>query len=149
MKPEIISHSENDSIELARKISLVVAPGDIITLKGDLGSGKTFLTKHLISDLTSKGPQEIQSPTFSLLQIYDAKDNYQIYHFDLYRLKSADEIYEIGFDEALDGTKLVIMEWPEIATPLIPESRLEISISMNGSDRIFSFNENMQKRIYG
>jgi hypothetical protein len=149
MKPEITSHSLDESATLANQISRVASVGDVITLKGDLGSGKTFLAKHLISSLTKATPEEIQSPTFSLLQIYDAKGAYQIYHFDLYRLKNSDELYELGFDEALEGTNLVIIEWPEIADHLIPKSRLEVSIGIRDSDRVFSFNENMWKRLYG
>ena len=78
--------SPSQTIALAHEIYKTLKPGSIIALKGDLGSGKTFLTKHIISSLLDVETQ-VTSPTFQLLQIYQA-DDYEIYHYDLYRLNN-------------------------------------------------------------
>ena len=101
----------------------------MIALSGDLGAGKTVFAKAFVRALTNKD-EDVPSPTFTLVQMYDGHRNgedLKIWHFDLYRLKSAEEIYETGFEEALtDGVSLI--EWPERAGGLLPRDRLTVHL---------------------
>ena len=115
------SQIEQMAGELAKK----TRPGDVILLYGTLGMGKTVFSRAFIRSLTT-AEEEVPSPTFTLVQLYDA-DKGTIWHFDLYRLQSPEEIYEIGLEEALiDGISLV--EWPEKADKMFPKNKLEIHI---------------------
>jgi tRNA threonylcarbamoyladenosine biosynthesis protein TsaE len=99
--------------------------GDVICLYGDLGVGKTQFSKFFIQALAGE-TTEVTSPTFPIVQIY--KTNIaDIWHFDLYRLKNREEIYEIGIEDAnLYGISLI--EWPEIVIDLLPNNRIDINI---------------------
>lgn len=97
-----------------------------IALKGDLGSGKSFFARHFIKFLSDQ-TIEIPSPTFNLVYAYETRIG-KVYHFDLYRLKTPDELENIGFFEALKNG-LVLIEWPEIAHEFLPKNRLEIAIA--------------------
>src|SRR5262245_13868366 len=118
---------EAGSVRLAELIALKIRPGDAIALSGDLGAGKTTLARALIGALLGEGAPEVPSPTFSLQQTY-ATPRLTVSHFDFYRLSSAEEARELGFDEALDAGA-VIVEWPERALAVLPDSRIEISLA--------------------
>jgi len=107
---------------LAARISALADVGDVIALKGDLGSGKTSFARSFIR---ARGPaEEVPSPTFTLVQIYEL-GSVAIWHFDLYRLKSPEEAWELGIEDAFnEGISLI--EWPERLGPLLPRRRLEI-----------------------
>ena len=135
----------------AAALANLARTGDVIALSGDLGAGKTVFAKAFVRALTNED-EDVPSPTFTLVQIYDGHrdgENLTIWHFDLYRLKTAEEIYETGFEEALsDGISLI--EWPERAGNLLPRNRLivhleapagqpdkrNITITANGADWI-------------
>lgn len=106
---------------------------DCITLSGDLGAGKSSFARALIHALG--GPAEVPSPTFTLVQGYETAKG-PLSHFDLYRLKTADEIYELGWEEALSGICLV--EWPERLGSLLPHAALAIR---------FDFPQHQQSRV--
>ena len=111
---------------LARTLASMAKPRDVILLYGDLGMGKTVFSRAFVQSLTLPD-EDVPSPTFTLVQLYDT-DKGTIWHFDLYRLKQPDEVYELGFEEALsDGISLI--EWPERAERLYPRNRLEIRIT--------------------
>lgn len=118
--------SEEQTISFAKTLSQSLSPGTIIALKGDLGAGKTFLTKHIISCLLGK-ETSVTSPTFQLLQIYQTT-GYDIYHYDLYRLKNRNEIFELGIEDSMNGRNICIIEWPEIIFDVLPEETLVIQI---------------------
>lgn len=104
---------------------------NLITLSGDLGAGKTTFVKSLLKyfDILE---DEVTSPTFNILNIY-ANQEFQIWHYDLYRLNSAEEIFNLNFEEALEQ-KLVLIEWPEIIAGYLPEKRLDIKIDIFNED---------------
>jgi tRNA threonylcarbamoyladenosine biosynthesis protein TsaE len=109
---------------LAAVVAALSERGDIIALKGELGAGKTTFARAFIRALGAG--DEVPSPTFTLVQLYHA-GAVAIWHFDLYRLQSPEEIWELGIEEALaDGITLI--EWPERIGDLAPDSRLEIAI---------------------
>ena len=107
---------------LAGQIADLAEPGDLIALWGDLGSGKTAFARGLITALT--GETEVPSPTFSLVQTYDAPA-FVIWHFDLYRLDQPRDVLELGFDDALNDD-LVLVEWPERLGDYLPGDRLDL-----------------------
>jgi tRNA threonylcarbamoyladenosine biosynthesis protein TsaE len=111
---------------LAARIAPLLKTGDVVTLVGDLGAGKTTFVRALINALSST-PEEVPSPTFTLVQVYDLPQ-LSIWHFDLYRLEEkALDILELGWDDARrDGVCLV--EWPDRLGGLLPHDRLEIRI---------------------
>jgi len=112
---------------LARRLAPLLRVKDVVTLQGDLGAGKTTLARALLRALSIH--EDVPSPTFTLMQSYDAPA-FPIHHFDLYRLKSPDEMEEIGFDDArADG--LVLVEWPERAAARMPRDRLELRFAMD------------------
>jgi len=117
---------EAGSLRLAELLALKIGPGDVIALRGDLGAGKTTLARALIGALLRNSEADVPSPTFSLHQTY-ATPRLTISHFDFYRLSSAEEAREIGFEEAMHGGA-VIVEWPERAAALLPESRFDITL---------------------
>lgn len=98
------------------------------TLTGNLGSGKTTLTKAILSKMGIS--DQVQSPTFSYVNIYDQK----IFHFDCYRLKSLEEALDFGIEEYLDSGKLCLIEWPEVIEELLPKPYLSIEIAYNQND---------------
>lgn len=124
---------------LAAALSLCLKTGDVVTLAGGLGAGKTAFARALINTL-SPAPEEVPSPTFTLVQTYDF-EKLSIWHFDLYRLAEKElDILELGWDEARrSGVSLV--EWPDRLGSLLPKDRLEINIDfIKGSEnsRVFT-----------
>lgn len=111
---------------LGAAIALALKPGEAICLMGPLGAGKSTLARALVRTLTTPD-EEVPSPTFTLVQFYVGPLN--VAHFDLYRLTSPDEAYEIGLDEALDDGAAVI-EWPERLEGRLPPDRLDITITL-------------------
>ena len=111
----------------ARFLGRHLQAGDVVTLQGNLGSGKTTFARAILQSYGVKG--DIPSPTYTLLQTYET-DHGLVVHMDLYRLKSALELDEIGWEDALhDGIALI--EWPERAEVYLPEDRLNILFSID------------------
>ena len=130
----ISSLSEDDTRSLAEKVASVAEKGDVFALYGTLGAGKSTFSRYFIQYLTQA--KEIPSPTFTLLQTYDA-EKFEIYHYDMYRLKQPDEAYELDIEEAFyNGVSLI--EWPEKIAPLLPRKLWKISIETKGNERIFT-----------
>ncbi len=122
-KFENIGLSDLDLI--SREVLDILSPNHIIILKGDLGVGKTTLTQRIMKNLGVK--EDVSSPTFAIVNEYQGP----IYHFDLYRIKDAEELEEIGFFEYLDSENMCLIEWPEIAEPYIDLPYVEINLSIN------------------
>ena len=115
---------------LAGRIAPLLRPGDLVALWGDLGSGKTSFARALITALPpadpGAGPEEVPSPTFTLVQIYERLPA-PVWHFDLYRIKDPEEVLELGFEQAL-AEAVSLVEWPERLGPLLPEDRLDLRL---------------------
>ena len=115
----------------AKTIAKYLNLGDVITFRGNLGSGKTSFIKYLIENLAQE-PIEVTSPTFNLLHIYKF-NNIEVWHFDLYRLKNATEAFELGIEDAFTyGISLI--EWPEAISSILPKNRLEIELSFTTTE---------------
>ena len=122
--------SEAATQALAAEVARRARAGDVIALRGELGSGKTSFARGFIRAL-GRGDEEVPSPTFTLVEQYDL-DRLQVWHFDLYRLAKPEDAYELGLEEALAGGVLLI-EWPERLGPLLPRERLDVTLSAGSS----------------
>jgi tRNA threonylcarbamoyladenosine biosynthesis protein TsaE len=108
---------------LAARLAGVARIGDVIALSGELGTGKTAFARAFVRALTTPA-EEVPSPTFTLVQVYDGASG-PIYHFDLYRVRSPAEAWELGVEEAF-ALGMSLIEWPERLGPLMPAGRLEL-----------------------
>lgn len=125
--------NEAATARLGEDLAMALRPGDVLALKGDLGAGKSTLARALIRALADDADLDVPSPTFTLVQSYDTR--VPVHHFDLYRLSSASELDELGFDDALaQGAALV--EWPERAEAHLPDSTLWIELAHQGEGRM-------------
>ena len=109
---------------------------NIFLLKGNLGAGKTTFTQFLLKNLGSQ--DEVSSPTYAIVNEYDSPKG-KVFHFDLYRMKSLEEVYDIGIEEYLDNAFLCIIEWPEIYENELEEPFHEMTIENKGDFREVSF----------
>lgn len=131
MEKIYIVHNLGETEELAKKLSLLDLKGKCLLLNGDLGAGKTTFTKFLLKYLGVKSI--VSSPTFTILNEYSG--NYPIYHFDMYRITSPDELYELGFEDYLTNKNsqkvisgLKIIEWGENVKEILPKNSIDIDI---------------------
>ena len=132
IKTEITSLKQTE--ELASAFANILKPPMVVLLKGDLGSGKTTFVKSVVLSLGCK--DLVTSPTFTLLNTYNAK--FPIYHFDMYRLSSAEEAMNVGFEEYFDKQRIdgvCFVEWPENVEGLIRDVDFEIDIEKKGENR--------------
>jgi tRNA threonylcarbamoyl adenosine modification protein YjeE len=111
--------------EVASEIANKLSVGSVVCLSGDLGTGKTFFAAMLINKLTGKA-DSVTSPTFNLVHNYPSPKG-EVWHFDLYRLKSQAEVQQLGIDDAL-RYGISIIEWPEIIQSILPENCVKIAI---------------------
>ena len=126
-----ISNSPEETLAIGREIGKLLPPHFVLCLTGDLGAGKTTLTKGIATEITGLSPHTINSPTFNYLHIYEGQTT--LYHIDCYRLKSAEDFLARGLDEYLDG--LCLIEWPERIPSLLPQKRGMIIIEYLGEKR--------------
>lgn len=120
--------NEGATRRLAIDIAAVLKPGDLITLSGDLGAGKTAFARALIRHLAGDETMEVPSPTFTLVQTY-ALARFTVVHADLYRVTHAGELAELGVDEAAENA-VVLLEWPDRAADALPPDRLDIAFAL-------------------
>ena len=125
-----------ETIALGEEFGKTLKSGDIVCLTGDLGAGKTTFTKGIAKALECV--YEPVSPTFNIVNEYPGRLN--VYHFDLYRLHSVEDLYSIDIDSYLFAGGVCIIEWPEIAYPLLEEYKA-VNITYNGDGRIIEINE--------
>lgn len=127
MMINLVSNSEIETKELAKKIAKGLNNNSVIVLEGDLGAGKTKFTEGILEYFNLA--DEISSPTFTIVNEYNS-ENINIYHFDVYRLADIDEFYAIGGDEYF-GKGICIIEWGEIVEKAIPKDHIKIKIERN------------------
>lgn len=136
---------ENATLALGAWLAPFLQAGDVVLLQGDLGAGKTTWARGLICALL--GDVEVPSPTYTLVQTYDAP-NFEIWHFDLYRLNQEQDVWELGIEDALyDGVCLI--EWPERIDGLLNGTELVVALQIDGDIRtaMIQGNTDWQNRL--
>jgi tRNA threonylcarbamoyladenosine biosynthesis protein TsaE len=134
---EFTSNSGADTIEVGRKLSRLLVPPQLLILRGDLGTGKTTLVKGIAQALDAADPDEVTSPTFTLLHEYHgARDSQpvKLFHLDVYRLEGERQLETLGLDELLTSDALVLVEWGEKFKSIRKKATGEIAITSAGGD---------------
>lgn len=125
--------ANEDEMEIfARNFCNALTHPAVICLNGSLGAGKTVFSRSIIRALCGDDSLSVPSPTFTLVQVYESSHG-DIYHYDWYRLEEPEEIYELGWEEALSAP-LVLVEWSEKAEKFLPEKRIAINILIDPTD---------------
>ena len=121
----IETHDPEETFEVGRTIGMNAKPGQIYTLTGDLGVGKTVFTQGVAAGLGITEP--VNSPTFTIIQEYE-DGRLPFYHFDVYRIGDLGEMEEIGYDDYFFGQGICLIEWAELIEEILPEKRIEVTI---------------------
>ena len=121
----IETYSAEETAELGRRMGLEAKPGEVYTLVGDLGVGKTVFTQGIALGLGIS--EAISSPTFTIVQVYE-EGRMPFYHFDVYRIGDIEEMDEIGYEDYFYGEGLTMIEWANLIEEILPEKRKEITI---------------------
>jgi tRNA threonylcarbamoyladenosine biosynthesis protein TsaE len=148
---EFITRSSEETIAMGREIAAKLRPPVLVLLKGDLGSGKTTLTKGIVSGLGAAKEEDVTSPTFNLVHEFRIQnladsergpDPFKIYHVDLYRIESFHDLESLGLEDALSEKAIVIIEWPERFTFRTDWPTVEIRLDHAGGDsRLISISD--------
>lgn len=134
---QFTTKSGSDTIEVGRKLAALLNPPQLLILSGELGTGKTTLVKGIAQALDAADPDEVTSPTFTLLHEYDGTRNgrpIKLFHLDVYRLEGERQLETLGLEELLTPDALVLVEWGEKFKSIRKRSTGEIAISSEGGD---------------
>ena len=127
----MITKSAAETRALGEKLAGRLRPGDVLLLEGDLGAGKSELTRGIAKGLGVA--ETVTSPSFTILNVYES-GRCPLYHFDWYRLESAEELYELGMDEYLGGDGIAVVEWPGRCPDAVPEGAVRIRMTAAGEN---------------
>ncbi|MGE5486801.1 MAG: tRNA (adenosine(37)-N6)-threonylcarbamoyltransferase complex ATPase subunit type 1 TsaE [bacterium] len=130
--PAFVTRSEDETIELGERLARELPPGAVVLLIGELGAGKTTLAKGIVKGLGAAAPEEVSSPTFTLVHEYGEG---RVFHIDLYRLERASEVEALGLDELMNGEAVMLVEWGERFPELWPEDHIEIELKARDDER--------------
>jgi tRNA threonylcarbamoyladenosine biosynthesis protein TsaE len=129
---EFETHSAEETIALGKRLAGVLPARGVVLLIGNLGAGKTTLAKGIAVGLGVARPDEVSSPTFTLIHEYG--DPVRLYHIDLYRIEEAQELATLELDDLMDRDALVLIEWGERFAERMPRPRTEIRVTRTGED---------------
>lgn len=129
---ELVTRGPEETRELGAALADLLVPGDVISLTGDLGAGKTCLVQGAARSLGVQEP--VGSPTFVLVREY--RGEIPVYHLDVYRLDRLQEVLDLGFEDLLDPGGVIFIEWGDAIDPLLPDSYLEVELSISGDDEM-------------
>ena len=145
MKKKAITITDEDNTRaFGLRLAQTLKAGDVIALIGDLGSGKTALTKYIAEGLGIF--EQITSPTFTIVKEYYS-GRLPLYHFDVYRISDEEEMYELGYEEYLYGNGVTVIEWADKIKKLLPERNIVIRIThgSNEFERIYEVNDSEKR----
>ena len=126
----IITHCEQETLALGRRLANLLQSGDVLFLVGELGAGKSVLARGIAQGLGITEP--VSSPTFTLLNCYEGR--LPLHHFDLYRLEGDDDFYAAGLEDYVGGAAVALIEWPSQCPESLPENHLLISIEYGAQE---------------
>ncbi len=126
-----VTNSAAETRELGEQLAKRLEPGDVVLLRGDLGAGKSELTRGIARGLGVR--ETVTSPSFTILNVYES-GRCPLYHFDWYRLESEEELYELGMDEYLGGDGIAVVEWAERCPDAVPEDCIRIRLEATGEE---------------
>lgn len=129
---KIFLKNEDSTIRLGQEVAKLLFEGFILCLNGDLGAGKTCMTRSIAKTLDIE--DDITSPTFTIINEYET-GRLNLYHFDVYRIGESEEMYDIGFEDYINSDGVCIIEWSDIIKDILPKDRLEMYISYSGEGR--------------
>lgn len=127
------SHSAEETKQQGLALGKSLSPNSVIALFGELGAGKTTFIKGLVEGAAAIDPKHVNSPTFTYLHLYTG--THTVYHFDLYRLKTSDDFFALGFDEYFSAGGICCLEWPERLGDKLPEQTITVTISYEGENK--------------
>ena len=128
MKKIIETFSPQETFLVGKELAMAAEPGQVFTLIGDLGVGKTVLTQGMAEGLGMEEP--VNSPTFTIVQVYE-EGRMPFYHFDVYRIGDVEEMDEIGYEDYFYGEGLCLIEWANLIEEILPDTYTEITIEKN------------------
>ena len=137
----MMTRSAGETRDLGERIAARLHPGDVLLLEGDLGAGKSELTRGIARGLGVT--ETVTSPSFTILNVYES-GRCPLYHFDWYRLESEEELYELGMDEYLGGDGIAVVEWPERCPEAVPENAVRIRLETTGENERIIESEDMR-----
>ena len=127
----LTTHSPEETEQAGADFARTLRPGDVVTLDGELGAGKTAFARGVLRGLGYEG--RVTSPTFAIANEYDAPGG-MVAHFDLYRILDEEALFELGFEEYLDGERILLIEWSENAADILPEAYKTVHIAYGDAD---------------
>jgi tRNA threonylcarbamoyladenosine biosynthesis protein TsaE len=131
-----------ETMRFGKKLGMLLSPGDVVALVGELGAGKTTLVKGIVQGLGVTDRRAVKSPTFSLVHTYEGR--MPVYHFDAYRLEDTQEMLDIGSDEMISGDGVAIVEWADKVSGCLPKEYLQITLTA-----VSAHERKIELRIYG
>ena len=131
MVEQFVLKNEEETRAFGLELAAKLTPGKVVALVGDLGTGKTALTKYIAEGLGVK--EAITSPTFTIVKEYKS-GRLPLYHFDVYRLDTSEDMYELGYEEYFFGQGVSIVEWADLVEEFIPEDAIVIHINYGKSE---------------
>ena len=126
---EFHSHNETETESIGARLAAVLTPGSVVAYEGGLGMGKTAFTRGLAAGLGYKG--RVTSPTFTIVNEYEG-GRLPLFHFDMYRLNSADDLFDIGWEDYLARAGVCAVEWSENVSDALPEDTIRVHIAREG-----------------
>ncbi|MFH1073651.1 MAG: tRNA (adenosine(37)-N6)-threonylcarbamoyltransferase complex ATPase subunit type 1 TsaE [Candidatus Firestonebacteria bacterium] len=138
--------SQEDTVNLGKKLGRGLRPGSIVALIGDLGAGKTYLTKGIVKGLGLNAA--VRSPTFVIMNIYSGK--IPVFHYDCYRLKGENDMEKLGYEEYFYGNGVTVIEWADRIPGLIPKTAIRVQFKIRENDKreiLISTNDKVQRTI--
>lgn len=139
---DIFLEEEVDTIEFGYKLASLISPPFTLYLTGNLGAGKTTMTRGIIQQMGHKGA--VKSPTYTLVEPYEL-EKHTVYHFDLYRLADPEELEYMGIRDYFNDKSICIIEWPNRGLGLLPGADLELNLVYEGLSRILHIHANSTK----
>lgn len=130
---EFVTHSQEETIELGRKLAEGLRPPKLVLLRGDLGAGKTTLVKGIAEGFQAASEEDVTSPTFTLIHEYRGPDAV-LYHIDLYRVDTPRQLETLGIDDLIGGNNVLLVEWGEKFVRFVRERDVEIALMRAGEN---------------